>query len=274
MIVFPNAKINLGLRILRKRPDGYHDLESAFMPVRLADMLEIVPAEDGGQELPERLTLTGIPLETSDDNLCIRAVRLLRAKYEIPDVKLHLHKRIPTGAGLGGGSSDAAFTLRAMNEMFGLGLEVPVLLEYASQIGSDCPFFIINGPSLATGRGDHLEPLSLILSGYTIILAMPGIAIDTSRAYQMIIPHEEGLSVKEVLRLDPEEWKGRLVNDFELPVFEKYPEIGRLKQALYDSGAVYASMTGSGSAVFGLFLERPDLPPEISQYPLYMERFP
>ncbi|MCK5461411.1 MAG: 4-(cytidine 5'-diphospho)-2-C-methyl-D-erythritol kinase, partial [Bacteroidales bacterium] len=146
MIVFPNAKINLGLRILRKRPDGFHDLESAFLPVGLTDMLEIVPAAGNNPGKSDRLTLTGIPLEAMDNNLCIRAFRLLRERHGIPDVNLHLHKRIPTGAGLGGGSSDAAFTLRALDEMFGLNLDVPVLMEYASMIGSDCPFFIINEP--------------------------------------------------------------------------------------------------------------------------------
>jgi len=270
MIVFPNAKINLGLRILRKRPDGFHDLESAFLPVGLTDMLEIVPAPDKSN----RLTLTGIPLEATDDNLCIRALRLLKEKHGIPDVNMHLHKRIPTGAGLGGGSSDAAFTLRALNEMFGLGLDVPVLMEYASKIGSDCPFFIINQPSLATGRGEQLEPLPLDLSGYTIILVQPGITINTSLAYQMITPGDKNQPVKEVLRLAPKEWNGRLVNHFEVPVFEKYPEIGSLKQALYKAGAVYASMTGSGSAVFGFFRESPNLPPEISRHPLHIERFP
>jgi 4-diphosphocytidyl-2-C-methyl-D-erythritol kinase len=273
MIVFPNTKINLGLRILRKRPDGFHDLESAFLPVGLTDILEIVPATDDNPGKSNRLTVTGIPLEAKDDNLCIRALRLLRERHGIPDVNLHLHKRIPTGAGLGGGSSDAAFTLRALNEMFGLCLDVPVLKEYASRIGSDCPFFIINQPSLVTGRGEQLEPLSLDLSGYIIILVMPGITVDTAMAYKMISPTENNQAVKEVLRLAPEEWNGRLVNHFEVPVFEKHPEIGGIKQALYDSGAVYASMTGSGSAVFGLFRESPGLLPEISRHTLHIERF-
>lgn len=273
MIVFPNAKINLGLRILRKRPDGFHDLESAFLPVGLTDMLEIVPGAENNTGKTDRLTLTGIPLEARDDNLCIRALRLLKDKHGIPDVNLHLHKRIPTGAGLGGGSSDAAFTMRALNEMFGLGLDVPVLMEYASKIGSDCPFFIINEPGLGTGRGENLEPLSLDLSGYTLILVLPGITINTAMAYRMISPTDKDQPVKEVLKSAPEEWSGRLVNHFEVPVFEKYPEIGGIKQALYAGGAVYASMTGSGSAVFGLFRESPILPPEISRYPLHIERF-
>jgi 4-diphosphocytidyl-2-C-methyl-D-erythritol kinase len=269
MIVFPNAKINLGLRILRKRPDGFHDLESAFLPVGLTDMLEIVPAPVTSNPL----TLTGIPLTTTDDNLCIRAHRLLRERHKIPSVKLHLHKRIPTGAGLGGGSSDAAFTLLALNKMFGLSLDVPVLKEYASMIGSDCPFFILNQPSMATGRGEQLEPLHLDLSGYTIVLVLPAIMVDTAMAYRMIAPGEKGPSVKEVLKLAPEEWKGCLVNHFEIPIVEKYPEIGGIKQALYDSGAVYASMSGSGSAVFGLFRSPPDLSTELIRRPLYIERF-
>ncbi len=274
MIVFPNAKINLGLRILRKRSDGFHDLDSVFLPIGLRDMLEIVPDTTGHPGGSNRLTVTGIPLEARDDNLCIQAFRLLRERHNIPDVNLHLHKQIPTGAGLGGGSSDAAFTLRALNEIFGLDLDMPVLMEYAAMIGSDCPFFILNEPCLASGRGEQLVRLPLDLSGYTIILVLPGISIDTAKAYKMISPTEADQPVQEVLRLAPEEWKDRLVNHFELPVFEKYPEIGSFKEALYASGAVYASMTGSGSAVFGLFHENPDLPAEISRQPLHIERFP
>jgi 4-diphosphocytidyl-2-C-methyl-D-erythritol kinase len=272
MIVFPNAKINLGLRILRKRPDGFHDLESAFLPVGLRDMLEIVPVSGDNPDKSHRLTLTGIPLEAKHDNLCVRALQLLKEKHGIPDVNLHLHKRIPTGAGLGGGSSDAAFTLRALNEMFGIGLDLPVLMEYASMIGSDCPFFIINKPSLATGRGEQLEPLPIDLSGFTLVLVQPGITIDTTLAYKMINPGERDQPVKEVLGLAPEEWKGRLVNHFEVPVFEKYPEIDGLKQALYAAGAIYASMTGSGSAVFGIFRKTHRLPPEISRHILHIEQ--
>lgn len=274
MIVFPNSKINLGLRILKKRRDGFHDLESALLPVGLTDVLEIVPVMDKHPDKSDRLTLTGIPLEASEDNLCNQAFQLLKEKHGIPDVNLHLHKRIPTGAGLGGGSSDAAFTLKALNEMFGLGLDVIVLMEYASMIGSDCPFFIINLPSLATGRGEQLEPLSLNLSGYTLILVLPGITINTTKAYKMISPSDKDQPVKEVLSLAPEEWSGRLVNHFELTVFEKHPELGGLKQALYAAGAVYASMTGSGSAVFGIFRKNPSLPSKISRYPMHVERFP
>lgn len=273
MIVFPNAKINLGLRVLRKRPDGFHDLESAFLPVGLSDILEIVPVAQEHHDIAERFTLTGIQLDTNDDNLCIRALRLLKEKHGIPEVNLHLHKRIPTGSGLGGGSSDAAFTLKALNEMFSLGLEVPLLQEYASKLGSDCPFFILNQPSLATGRGEVLEPLPLDLSGYTLVLAQTGISINTAMAYKIVSPTSDGQPIKEVLQLAPEEWKGLLANHFEVPVFEKYPEIGGLKQALYASGAVYASMTGSGSAVFGLFQGKPDLPSDIKRFTLFIERF-
>ena len=274
MIVFPNAKINLGLRILRKRADGFHDLESAFLPVGLTDILEMVPVPEGHPDTSERLTLTGIQLDTNQDNLCIRALRLLKEKHGIPPVNMHLHKRIPTGSGLGGGSSDAAFTLKALNEMFSLGLDVPVLQEHATQLGSDCPFFLLNRPSLATGRGEVLEPLPLDLSGYTLVLAQAGISINTAMAYKMIRPTPKGLPIKEVLKLAPEEWKGRLVNHFEYPVFEKYPEIRGIKQALYEAGAIYASMTGSGSAVFGLFQGRPGLPSGLYRQTLHTEQFP
>ncbi len=273
MIVFPNAKINLGLRILTKRPDGFHDLESAFLPVGLTDVLEILPADPDKTSVSNRLTVTGIPLTAKNDNLCIRAVRLLQEKHRIPHVNIHLHKKIPTGAGLGGGSSDAAFTLLALNDMFRLNLDKPVLMGYASTIGSDCPFFIINAPSLATGRGEHLEPLSLDLAGYTILVVLPGIAVDTAMAYKMVQPEDKGQSVEDVLRLSPADWKDCLVNHFEVPVFNKYPEIGRIKKALYALGAIYASMSGSGSAVFGLFRDMPHLPAEISRHSMHIEKF-
>jgi 4-diphosphocytidyl-2-C-methyl-D-erythritol kinase len=274
MIVFPNAKINLGLRILRKRPDGFHDLESAFLPVGLTDILEMVPITQDDPDVPDRITLTGIHLDDSEDNLCLRAFRLMKEKHRIPEVNIHLHKRIPTGAGLGGGSSDAAFTLKALNEMFRLELDVPVLQDYASKLGSDCPFFILNQLSLATGRGEILEPLSLDLSGYTLVLVHTGISINTALAYKMVSPTTKDQPVKEVLKLAPEAWKGLLVNHFEVPVFEKYPQILDMKQALYGTGAIYASMTGSGSAVFGLFKGRPDLPPTLSRQILHTEQFP
>lgn len=242
------------------------------MPVGLTDMLETVPAEKGPEGRRDRLSLTGIPLKATDDNLCVQAIRLLRNRHGIPYVKLHLHKRIPAGAGLGGGSADAAFTLLALNELFSLDLDLPVLLEYASMLGSDCPFFIINAPCLASGRGERLEALHIDLSGYVLILVMPGFGMDTRKAYQMTRPTARGRSIKEVIKLDPREWKGRLVNHFEGPVFKLYPEVGEIKQLLYDAGAVFASMTGSGTAVFGLFAERPVIPPEISRYPLHVER--
>ena len=271
MIVFPNAKINLGLRILNKRPDGYHDLESVFLPVGLTDVLEIVPSGDEGAGKGDRFNLSGIPLDARGDNLCILALRLLRERHLIPPVQLHLHKRIPTGAGLGGGSSDAAFTLRLLNELFGLGLEQPVLLEYASMLGSDCAFFILNEPCLASGRGEILESLSIDLSGYTLLLVMPGISIDTGKAYQKINPSPRGLPVKEVIQLAPARWRDRLTNHFEEPIFSAYPDIGKLKQLLYESGAVYASLTGSGSAVYGIFAGTPDIGPDIGRYPVYIQ---
>ncbi len=271
MIVFPNAKINLGLRILRKREDGFHELESAFLPVALTDMLEIVQAGNDPSGPSDRFTLSGIHLEASEDNLCMQALRLMRNKHDIPGVHIHLHKKIPMGAGLGGGSSDAAFTLKALNEIFSLELDDGLLMEYASKIGSDCPFFIINEPCLATGRGERLEPHPLDLSGYILGLVLPGISVDTARAYQMVKPTDKGPPVKEILSFSPEHWKGRLVNHFEPPVCKEYPEIKQLKQAMYDAGAVYASMTGSGSAVYGLFSTDPGKPPGIGRHPWHTE---
>ena len=272
MIVFPNAKINLGLRVLSKRPDGFHDLESVFHPVRLSDVLEIVQAGKNPPGPSDSLTLSGIPLEAGEDNLCIQALRLMRDKHGIPAVHMHLHKRIPTGAGLGGGSSDAAFTLKALNGMFSLDLDDDILMEYAAKIGSDCPFFIRNEPSLATGRGEILEPHPVDLSGYYLGLVLPGIMVDTAWAYKRIKPSRQGQAIREIVNHSPGFWKGRLINHFEQPVFEEYPEIKNLKKALYDAGAVYASMTGSGSAVFGLFSEEPGVPPEIGRHPWHTER--
>jgi len=272
MIVFPNAKINLGLRVIRKRPDGFHDLESAFLPIGLTDALEILPSGNGQESKSNNLIITGLPLDVSDDNLCLKAHRIIQEKHGVQDVSMHLHKKIPSGAGLGGGSSDAAFTLLALDDMFGLDLDKPKLLEYASRLGSDCPFFILNSPSLATGRGEKLKPLSLDLSGYILLLVLPAIPVNTTMAFKLLKLEKMGPTVADILKRPPEDWKDDLVNHFEPPIFNKYPLIGRIKDAMYTSGAIYASMSGSGSAVFGLFREMPHLPAEISRYNLHIER--
>ena len=254
MIVFPNAKINVGLRILNRRDDGYHNIESIMVPVKLADALELTPSADG----KFGFTSSGIEIEGDPgDNLCVKAFRLMQSRYQLPEVKIHLHKVIPAGAGLGGGSSDAAFTLRLLNRMFSLRLCNQELGSMAAELGSDCTFFIENRPALAGGRGELLSHADFSLHGYQIAIVKPHFPISTAEAYSLVKPSGIGLPLPEIQGADPEKWKDLLINDFELPVIEKWPEIGDLKQQFMDMGAVYASLSGSGSAVFGLFRSFP-----------------
>ena len=255
MVLFPPAKINLGLRILRKRSDGYHDLSTVFYPIGLTDVLEILP----GTGTESELRVTGIvPPGGPDDNLCIKAWKLLKADFpQLPPVYLHLHKNIPTGAGLGGGSADGAFALRGLNEKYNLGLSRAQLITYAAQLGSDCPFFIYNEPCSGEGRGEILSPLSLSLKGYHLVLVNPGIHISTKEAFAGVVPNQEVRPVAEILAQPIEQWQGELINDFEASIFPNHPEIARIKQQLIDAGAVYASMSGSGSTVYGIFKQDP-----------------
>lgn len=254
MIVFPNCKINLGLHILRKREDGYHDLETVFYPVKFTDILEIIPERNQPTE-GVQYSQTGLHIQgEAADNLCVKAYHLLKKDFpEIPVVKLHLHKVIPTGAGLGGGSADAAFTLRVLNDQFKLDLTESRLLDYALALGSDCPFFIKNQPVYATGRGERMEPVQVDLSGYTLVLVNPGIHVPTAKAFAGILPALPEKSIKEIIQQPVSSWADELSNDFEKTVFYEYPEIGAIKNELYMAGASYAAMSGSGSTVFGLF---------------------
>lgn len=257
MIVFPNAKINVGLRILNRRDDGYHDLESIMVPVKLADALELTPSADG----KFGFTCSGLEIEgDTGDNLCVKAFRLMQSRYQLPEVKIHLHKVIPAGAGLGGGSSDAAFTLRLLNRMFSLRLCNNDLGSMAAELGSDCAFFIENRPAIAGGRGELLSHTDFSLHDFQIAIVKPHFGISTAEAYSLVKPSGTSLPLDEIQGADPEKWKDLLINDFEMPVIGRWPEIGELKQQFLDMGAVYASLSGSGSAVFGLFLS---LPPEL-----------
>lgn len=252
MIVFPNCKINLGLRILRKRSDGYHDLETVFYPLPFYDILEAIPSPEDDSELS--FSTSGSPIAGNGKNLCVKAYDLLK-KYHptLPVAKIHLHKAILSGAGLGGGSADGAFTLKLLNEKFGLQLTKNQLIDYALQLGSDCPFFIINKPAFAEGRGEILEPVQLDLSAYKFIIVNPAIHINTAKAFDGITPALPTKSLKEIIQQPIESWRHDLINDFENTIFPQYPEIGATKDKLYDSGAVYASMSGSGSTVYGIF---------------------
>lgn len=255
MIVFPNAKINIGLHVVSKRPDGYHNLETLFYPVKLADALEMAEGE------PTGLTVSGIAIDgDTNNNLIVKAYRLLEKDFHLPPVRFYLHKVIPFGAGLGGGSSDAAFTLKMLNDYFDLGISSAGLAGYARQIGADCPFFIHNTPAFATGIGDQLSPIEIGLQGFEILIVKPPFEVSTPEAYRNIVPARSSFDLREIGNIPVEQWKDFVTNDFEKTVFPKYPEIEHLKTILYQMGAVYAAMSGSGSAVFGLFRHLPVSP--------------
>lgn len=249
MIYFPNAKINIGLNVVEKRADGFHNIESIFYPImNLFDALEVVENDQlefssSGIDIPGDVTF----------NLCVKAFHLIQKDFDIPFVKIHLHKNIPIGAGLGGGSADAAFMLKALNDLFKLGLSTKQLVNYAKQIGSDCAFFIENKPVYAYEKGDELEDIKLDLSSYEIKIEYPEIHIGTAEAYTGIIPNPSEVNLKKSIKQPLVEWKSVIKNDFENAVFPNYPEIEEIKQNMYSNGAIFASMSGSGSAVFGIF---------------------
>lgn len=248
MIAFPNAKINIGLTIVKKRNDGYHDLETVFYPVMIRDVLEIVEAE----ELSFSLSGLAVP-GRQEDNICLRAYHVLSRDMQLPQVKIHLHKNIPIGAGLGGGSSDASSFIKLMNDKFSLGLSNEKMENYASQLGADCAFFIRNQPVFAFEKGDKFESVPLDLSRYFIVLVMPDIHVPTSAAFRDIISSPSARNLKDLIKNDVTEWKDSVANDFEPGIMRQYPGISSIKESLYNSGALYASMSGSGSSVYGIF---------------------
>ncbi|MBX2946455.1 MAG: 4-(cytidine 5'-diphospho)-2-C-methyl-D-erythritol kinase [Cyclobacteriaceae bacterium] len=254
MVSFPPCKINLGLHILSKRPDGYHAIETCFYPVPWTDILEVVPADKFS------FVSTGIPIPDSpDDNLCVKAFNLLQHDFHLGPLAMHLHKIIPMGAGLGGGSSDAATALVLINEVFQLKLSTGKLMEYAAQLGSDCAFFIENKPMIGTGRGEILQQVEINLQGKYLVVIKPGIHVSTAHAYAMVKPAKPERELKAVLKMEIEHWRAYLKNDFEESVFQKFPAIASIKQTLYDAGAQYACMSGSGSSVYGIFAHPVDL---------------
>lgn len=253
MLTFPNAKINLGLNIIGRRPDGYHDLETVFYPIPLEDALEITPLQNPGR-LKYALHLHGQEVAGNpEDNLVVKAYVILDKDFDLPPTDIHLFKRIPSGAGLGGGSSDAAFMLKMLNEAYGIGLTEDRLEEYAARLGADCAFFIRNKPVFAEGIGNVFSDVSLSLAGYKLWVVKPDIFVSTRDAFASVMPRRAALSAKESVGLSLEEWRGRLVNDFEESVFPRFPRIAEIKEELYQLGALYASMSGSGSSVYGLF---------------------
>lgn len=260
MLFFPNAKINLGLNIVSKRNDGYHNIETVFCPIELSDVLEFVPSP-GDPDGQVTFTSTGIPVDGPvENNLCVKAYHLLAKDFNLPALAVHLHKIIPMGAGLGGGSSDAAFMLKHLSIHFNLNIPEDDLCRYASVLGSDCAFFIKNRPLFGYERGNVFKEISLNTENLRIIVINPGIHVSTADAYAGVQPAAPENSLVDLVNLPVSQWKEFIVNDFERTVFIKHPEIGAIKEKLYESGAEYASMSGSGSSVFGIFArEIPDL---------------
>lgn len=258
MITKPIAKINLGLNVVEKRSDGYHNLETVFYPVPICDALEVFQMD---QDFPSAvdcdLKVTNIPVEGDEQrNLVVRAYQLLKQDFPaLPRVHAHLYKGIPTQAGMGGGSSDCGFMITLLNRQFQLGLSEQQMIDYAARLGADCPFFILNKPCYAEGIGEKLQPIDLSLSGWYLAVVRPAIPVPTREAFSLITPHFPAKNCGDVVMQPVEAWRDELTNDFEKSVFSLHPEIGAIKDRLYDMGAVYAAMSGSGSSLFGLFRE-------------------
>lgn len=252
MITFPNAKINLGLNIVEKRADGYHNLETIFYPIPLKDIIEI--KELKSDTLPYTFHQKGINIEgEKEDNLVIKAYKLLKQKYKLPPIEIHLHKNIPAGAGMGGGSADAAFMLKLLNQYFNLNIPTTELIKMAASLGADCAFFIENRPTYATGIGDLFTPINLDLTGYDLYIHKPDVFISTAEAFANITPKPALYDLKEIIKQPIKEWRGKMINDFEESILKNRPELAAIKEQLYREGALYAAMSGSGSSLFGLF---------------------
>jgi len=251
MLLFPNAKINIGLNVVEKRADGYHNIETVFYPIGLSDVLDVQVSESCSDY---SFSASGIPIDGDpENNLIVKAYRLLRSQYQFPAIDISLAKQIPFGAGLGGGSSDAAFMLKALNQIFELKITPKKLQKIASLIGADCPVFIKNKPVFATGIGNVFTPIKLSLKGYFLLLIKPDIHVSTPEAYSLVVPEKPEISLLELIQKPMNEWKDLIKNDFEKSVFANHPEIEKIKNDLYGMGAMYASMSGSGSSVYGIF---------------------
>lgn len=261
MITFPIAKINLGLNVVSRRTDGYHNLQTVFYPIPIKDALEIHPMDNGFPSSVDcDLKVTNINIDGGEQrNLVVRAYRMLAEHYSLPRIHAHLYKGIPTQAGMGGGSSDCAYMIRLLNEAFSLGLTNKEMIDYAARLGADCPFFILSRPAYAEGIGEQLQPIDLNLSGWHIAVVRPDIPVSTAEAFSLITPQQPATCCRNIVCQPVETWRDCLTNDFEKSVFALHPEIGRIKEQLYDMGATYAAMSGSGSSVFGLFRSPVDI---------------
>ncbi|MDR3652656.1 MAG: 4-(cytidine 5'-diphospho)-2-C-methyl-D-erythritol kinase [Paludibacter sp.] len=256
MLLYPNAKINIGLNVVEKRADGYHNIETIFYPIGLCDMLEVEQSETCTDY---SFSSSGIAIDGDpEDNLIVKAYHLLRSGYQFPAVDISLIKQIPFGAGLGGGSSDAAFMLKALNELFELKITPSRLEKLAAKLGADCPVFIKNKAVFATGIGNVFTPIKLSLKGKFLVLVKPDIHVSTPEAYSLVVPEKPDVSLVDLIQHPISEWKDTIKNDFEKSVFANYPEIEKIKRNLYDMGAIYASMSGSGSSVYGIFETAPE----------------
>lgn len=270
MISFPNAKINLGLYITGKRPDGFHNIESIFLPVALSDALEVIPAPAG----TATLEVSGIPVEASmQDNICMKAFALLRDKIGDRGMSAYLFKHIPTGAGLGGGSSDGAIMLKLLDEVYALNLSPADLESLAARLGSDCPFFLKNQACFVTGRGEEITPIHMDLKDKYVVIVNPGIHVSTVQAYGLVTPKPAGFDLRKISTLPLEQWHSEISNDFEEPVARLHPVVDSIKQKLYDEGAVYASMSGSGSSLFGIFNSQANLEAKFPEQYYWEGRF-
>lgn len=268
MISFPNAKINIGLNITEKRTDGFHNIETIFYPISLSDILEINKSEDNLKYINTGLTIENGKLES---NLCYKAYQLLKKDFSLPEINIHLHKIIPFGSGLGGGSSDASFTLKSLNNLFDLNLSKSELLKFSEQIGSDCPVFIENLPAYAAGKGNILKPVEINLKEYFLVIVHPGIHVNTGVAYSQSKPKKPEKSLLELIKNPLSDWKKSIHNDFENIIFPLYPEIKQIKEKLYELGAIYASMSGSGSSVYGIFKNDIELKNYFNSYFIWKE---
>jgi 4-diphosphocytidyl-2-C-methyl-D-erythritol kinase len=253
MIVYPNAKINIGLNIVNKRKDGFHNIESWVFAIDLCDILEIIKSDSATSFKSTGIAIPGNP----EENLCLKGWEILSNEFSIPPVKIHLHKQIPIGAGIGGGSSDGAFTIKALNNLFSLNLSPEKMKQFSAMLGSDCPFFIDNRPAHVTGRGENLSLLKKDMSNYFILLVNPGIHIGTAEAYAGVQPKKPSQSVSDLIRNPIKDWQKKINNDFEPGIFKTHPVIEEIKHLLLHAGAHYASMSGSGSSVFGIFESEP-----------------
>jgi 4-diphosphocytidyl-2-C-methyl-D-erythritol kinase len=269
MIVFPNAKINIGLRITERRRDNFHNIESVFYPIKLSDIIEFVESDSETQ-----FTQSGIFLDTEPQkNLVLKAYKILKDNFNLPELKIHLHKMIPAGAGLGGGSADAAYMLKSLNDWFKLNLTENEMLKFAQQLGSDCPFFIKNKVVFAQGTGNIFSPINLDLSTYYLLLIKPDIHISTKEAFAEIIPKKSTVSLLNLINEPIDKWKNIIVNDFEKKLFIKYPILNEIKTNLYEMNAVYAQMSGSGSTIYGIFNFQPEIPKNLKTHFTFLRKF-